>query len=99
MTMSNPVAVKQVVVEKKPVTEAEKVQRAKAKAEKFKELADKRTGKALQYIHLIANLATPNYSYSDEQAAKIVDALQREVDFVFEAFKAKKGKEKVSFSL
>lgn len=81
------------------ITEAEKAKILAAKGAKFKEMADKRTAKAMQYIRMLGNLASPNYVYTQEQAAKIVDALQQEVDAVFEAFKARKSKDKVTFSL
>lgn len=87
------------VAVKPALTDAEKAKILAAKGAKFKEMADKRTAKAMQYIRLLGNLASPNYVYTTDQAAKIVDALQQEVDAVFEAFKAKKSKDKVTFSL
>lgn len=85
--------------EKRVLTEAEKAAGVKAKGQKFVEMAQKRVGKALQSIKLIGNLASPNYVYNTEQADKIVNVLQLEIDTLYEAFKAKKGKEKVTFTL
>ena len=57
------------------------------KAAKFVELANKRVNKALKDIQLIGNLANrQNYEFTDEQAKKIVRALQQEVDAVKHSF-------------
>lgn len=59
-----------------------------AKELKFVELANKRVNKAIKDLRLIANLGNKgNYSYSDEQASKIVRTLQKEVDKVKERFR------------
>lgn len=84
---------------KPTVSDAEKEKRRLEKAKKFSEMASKRVSKALQSIRLIGNLASPNYVYDIAQADKIVSALQTEIDTLYDAFKAKKGKEKVSFTL
>ena len=53
------------------------------KAAKFVELANKRVNKALKDLKLIGNLAnTKNYEYTEEQAKKILKALQKELDNV-----------------
>ena len=45
------------------------------------ELANKRVNRAINDLRLIANLAnTRNYEFTDQQAKKIVKALQKEVD-------------------
>lgn len=87
------------VAVKAPVSDTEKATRAAAKAAKFVEVAQKRVAKAIQSVRLIGNLASPNYVYTTEQVDKIVSGLQVEVDTIYEAFKAKKSKEKVSFTL
>ncbi|GHE02194.1 hypothetical protein GCM10008024_20830 [Allgaiera indica] len=47
---------------------------------KFKELAEKRTNKALEAIRLIGNLSNrQNYRYEDQEARKIVKALREAV--------------------
>ncbi|MDD5320750.1 MAG: hypothetical protein PHD43_09105 [Methylococcales bacterium] len=57
------------------------------KAEKFVELANKRVNKALKDIQLIGNLANrQNYDFTEDQAKKIVRALQQEVDAVKQNF-------------
>jgi hypothetical protein len=54
---------------------------------KFVELANKRVTKALKDLELIANLANRrNYEYDDEQAKKIVKALQSELEMVKQSF-------------
>lgn len=69
-----------VVVE---VDEAEAVasQRASAKAEKFKELAERRVNKVLEELDKLEALAnTRNYQYSTEQIDKIFTELQKCLD-------------------
>jgi ABC-type Fe3+-hydroxamate transport system substrate-binding protein len=59
------------------------------KAAKFVELANKRVNKALKDIQLIGNLANrQNYEFTDEQAKKIMRALQQEVDIVKQSFQS-----------
>ena len=71
-----------------------------AKEAKFVELANKRVNKAIKDIRLIANLGNKgNYSYSDEQASKIIRALQKEVDKVKERFKDRNVNSSDEFSL
>lgn len=69
------------------------------KEAKFKEIASKRVPKAMQAIRLIGNLASPNYSYTEEHAEKIISSLQAEIDTLYEKFKAKAGKVAVKFEL
>lgn len=57
------------------------------KSEKFIELANKRVNKAVKDINLIGNLSNKrNYSYNEEQAKKIIKALQQSVDQVKAGF-------------
>ena len=57
------------------------------KAEKFIELANKRVNKAIKDIKLVANLSNKqNYEYTDEQAKKIIKALQAEVELAKQNF-------------
>lgn len=50
------------------------------KAEKFKELAEKRVTETVKKINLIANLSNKNnYEYTDEQAKQIIDRLEEEI--------------------
>jgi hypothetical protein len=70
------------------------------KSEKFIELANKRTNRAIKDLRLIANLANPrNYDYSEAQAKKITKALQAELDNVKSAFDSQKGGSCEEFSL
>jgi hypothetical protein len=57
------------------------------KAAKFIELANKRVNRAIKDLKLIGNLSNrQNYDFTDEQAKKIVKALQQEVDSVKQSF-------------
>ena len=59
------------------------------KGAKFIELANKRVNKAIKDIQLIGNLANrQNYEFTDEQAKKIVRALQQEIDQVKQNFQS-----------
>lgn len=70
------------------------------KAKKFVELANKRVNKALKDIRLIGNLANrQNYDFTDEQAKKIVRALQRDVDAVKQNFNSMVISHREDFSI
>lgn len=57
------------------------------KRAKFVELANKRVSRALKDLELVGNLANRrNYDYDEEQARKIVRALQHEVDLLKQSF-------------
>lgn len=57
------------------------------KSAKFVELANKRVNRAINDVKLICNLANrQNYEFNDEQARKIVKALQQAVDQVKQSF-------------
>jgi uncharacterized protein YeeX (DUF496 family) len=57
------------------------------KSSKFVELANKRVNKAMKDLQLIGNLSNrQNYDFSEEQARKIIKALQSEVDAVKQNF-------------
>lgn len=50
------------------------------KEENFKRLAEKRTNKIIDMLHLLGNLSnTANYSYSKEQVAAIFSAIEQEI--------------------
>ena len=60
------------------------------KSAKFKELAENRVNRALNYIRLIGNLANRNnYEYSEEEVQKIISILEVEL----KALKTKFGSE------
>lgn len=57
------------------------------KSAKFIELANKRVNRAIKDLKLIGNLSNrQNYEYTEEQARKIVKALQYEIDMVKQSF-------------
>jgi len=57
------------------------------KSTKFIELANKRVSRAIKSLKLVANLANrQNYEFTDEQAKKIIKALQKELDLVKQSF-------------
>jgi hypothetical protein len=63
--------------------------------ERFVRLANKRVSAALKALQLVGNLGNQsNYSYGKEEAAKILKALQSELDQVKAAFSPADGKEK-----
>ena len=58
--------------------------------EKFVELAEKRVNKAIKSIDLIGNLSNrSNYSYTDQDAKKIVSALKKSLDEMKARFDSK----------
>ena len=57
------------------------------KSAKFVELANKRVNRAIKNIKLVSNLSNKqNYEYTEEQAKKIIKALQHEVDQLKQSF-------------
>lgn len=51
------------------------------KEENFKRLAEKRTNKIIDMLHLLGNLSnTSNYSYSEEQVEAIFAAIEQELN-------------------
>ena len=71
-----------------------------AKEQKFIELANKRVNKAIRELRLIANLGNKgNYTYSNDQALKIIRALQKEVDMVKERLRGDNRNAKDEFKL
>lgn len=63
-------------------------QRAAAKVAKFNELAPKRMTNALRGIRLIGNLSSRGgYSYTDDQVAKMEQALRNAVNETMNRFK------------
>ncbi|MCI0653049.1 MAG: hypothetical protein L0Y39_01030 [Methylococcaceae bacterium] len=67
---------------------------------KFVELAEKRVTRAIKDIRLIANLANrSNYSYTPEDAKKIIKTLRDEVDGLKARFDASGGDSSPLFKL
>lgn len=70
------------------------------KSAKFVELANKRVNRALKDLTLVSNLANRrNYSYSEEQAKKIVKALQLGIDQVKASFLSDGAGQQSNFEL
>jgi ABC-type Fe3+-hydroxamate transport system substrate-binding protein len=70
------------------------------KRAKFVELANKRVTKSIKDLKLIGNLANKaNYEFTDEDAKKIVRALQREVDSIRARFADTGSASSLDFSL
>jgi len=68
--------------------------------EKFISLAEKRVTRAIKDLRLIGNLSNrSNYSYTEEDARKIMSALERELRSMKQRFNAKGEAEKVGFKL
>lgn len=67
---------------------------------KFVELAEKRVSRAIKDIRLIGNLSNrSNYSYTQEDARKMVKALRDEVEAVKARFETKGADVKAVFKL
>ena len=70
------------------------------KSIKFVELANKRVNKTIKDIQLIGNLANKqNYEYTEQQAKKIIKALQQELDEVKHTFANSNNSTKKTFVL
>lgn len=69
------------------------------KKDNFKRIAENRTNKIIDMIHLLGNLSnTSFYEYTDDQINAVFDAIQKELDAERKKF-AKKSKEKKRFEL
>ena len=81
--------------------EAQQGGMAESKEQKFQRLATKRTQAALEKIRLITNLTGSGYSYTPEQAAKVIGALRAAVNTVEAKFNRVRGTqtERTTFSL
>ena len=67
---------------------------------KFRELAEKRTNKALEAIRLIGNLSNrQNYTYDDQEARKIMKALRDSVAEIETKFSKPNGRPGGEFKL
>jgi len=68
--------------------------------ERFVSLANNRVTTAIHQIRLVGNLANKkNYQYGADDAAKIIRALQRELDEVKAKFKGEDKSDSTIFSL
>ncbi|MDB3981796.1 hypothetical protein N9410_00885 [Methylophilaceae bacterium] len=67
---------------------------------KFKELAEKRVNKAINLIRLVGNLSNSNnYSYSKDDVAKVVTALDDEIQTVKKKFAIELRKKENKFKI
>jgi hypothetical protein len=72
----------------------------KGKRERFVALAEKRVPRAIHELRLIGNLAnTHNYTYSPEDAQRIVGALEQELKLLKSRFAAGVLKGQPTFKL
>lgn len=70
------------------------------KREKFKELAEKRVNRAIKDIRLVGNLANRNnYSYTEQDGAKICAALESEIKSLRAKFSSEENKQNTTFKL
>jgi hypothetical protein len=68
--------------------------------EKFIQLAENRVTKAIKNLRLVGNLANKsNYSYNEEDAKKILTALEAEVKNVRRRFESTSSDEEIIFKL
>jgi hypothetical protein len=76
------------------------VKNRSSKHDKFHELAEARTNKALDAIRRIGNLANrQNYDFDDEEVRKIMKALRDGVSEAEARFKSPKGNREARFKL
>jgi len=67
---------------------------------KFVELAEKRVARAIKDLRLIGNLANKNnYSYTDQDAEKIISVLEVELKVLRRKFEAKGNSGEITFKL
>lgn len=72
----------------------------KDKRERFVSLAERRVSRAIHDLRLIGNLAnTHNYTYSQEDAQRIVSALEQEIKLLRGRFAASTVKSQPAFKL
>jgi hypothetical protein len=68
--------------------------------DRFVDLANKRVTRAIKDLRLVGNLANKrSYEYSDDDAKKIIRALQRELDVLKARFRGDDGEDGSIFSL
>ena len=81
-------------------TEAGAGKRKAGKREKFVELAESRTRNAIKSIRVIGKLGNKSaYEFDENDVAKIVRALSKEVDALKARMSSTSGKESVDFKL
>lgn len=73
------------------MSEGQEAPQGETKEQRFQRLATKRTQAALQKIRLLGNLTSSSYSYTPDQAAKIIGALRAAVETVEAKFNRVRG--------
>ena len=72
-------------------------ERRKTRRERFLTVAERRTGQILHLLRLLGNCANKSsYEYTEEEIAKIFDAIQQELAATRSRFEGRKG---VTFTL
>ena len=72
----------------------------KSKSERFRDLATKRVNRAIKDLRLIGNLSNrKNYDYTQEDARKIIKALETEMRGIKTLFENSPREEEVEFKL
>ena len=72
----------------------------KEKKLKFTDLANSRVNKAIKLLRLISNLANKShYSYTQDEADKIISALNNEDKNIKEKFNSKNSRDSKEFKL
>lgn len=70
------------------------------KREKFKQIAERRTVRAIYDLRLIGNLSNRNnYEYTEKDVNKILSTLQAELNELKAEFRNSTSREKIEFSL
>ena len=83
------------------MSEGQEAVQGETKEQRFQRLATKRTQAALQKIRLLGNLTSSSYSYTPEEASKIIGALRAAVGAVEAKFNRVRGSQnaETSFTL
>jgi len=85
---------------RKSLSEATQGDLGRDPRERFVSLANSRVTSAIKQLRLVGNLSNKkNYQYTPEDAAKILKALQREVDDLRSKFKGEQKNAHELFSL
>lgn len=72
----------------------------KTKRERFVTVAGRRTRRVLRELRLLSNCGNRSaYEYDESDVAKIVSAIERELDVLRSRFRSSKDRKEVDFSL
>ena len=84
----------------KVVSEPSQAESGRDPRERFVSLANSRVTSAIKQLRLVGNLSNKkNYQYTQDDAAKILKALQREIDDLKSKFKGEQKSDQDLFSL